>query len=102
MMLPSRIDGDTRTFVSESAASLLPITPIAGRAVGPAEIVQVYAAPSTAVLESQVQSTLVPRSDQVAATAPFASTTVTVHGTDELSLAVKRIGPPSAPDTTGV
>jgi hypothetical protein len=40
-------------------------------------------------------------SDHVAASAPVTSEIVTVHGSDALSLAVNRTGPPTSPVTTG-
>jgi len=83
------------------AGSVPPMTPTAARTVAPAEIVHVYAAPTTANFASQVQSTFASVPLPVATTAPVASATDTVHGSAELSRAVKRTGPPIAPETIG-
>ncbi len=91
----------TFSSVSASVESLPPSVPPAERAPV-AEIVHLYATPGTASCESHVQSTVAPTSDHEATSAPVTSVTLTVHGAEPLSFAVKRTGPPTSPETTGV
>src|SRR3954452_7181677 len=100
MATPSSVGGFTRASVSVSAGSFPPITPTAARTVAPAEITHVYAA-GGANVASHVQNTSGPTPEPVATVAPDGSDTVIVHGSDEVSRALKRTKPPTAPETTG-
>ena len=81
-------------------ASLPPIVPAAGSTSLPEEIVHTNG-PLPADAELHVQSTICDVPDLWATTVPFASFTVTVHGSDEERRDWKRTSCPTAPLTTG-
>src|SRR5262245_59861704 len=92
--------GTSFTCCTAGGGSGAPTVPVALCAVG-AAIVHVYCWFGLAELESHVQLTAVPVPEPLATTVPASSRTVTVHGAEAESRAVKWIDPPKAPLATG-